>query len=108
MSTCSFSKQVLWCKDAMKITVVSPKQQYSHAPHFPTMLDTHFGLLANLNSWQRKVLATFVYRTLSVYDRYNLQTKQQDRMDQNVEELGKWGFPLLELYRMALQFYKRK
>ncbi|XP_013103104.2 Golgi resident protein GCP60 [Stomoxys calcitrans] len=28
-------------------------------------------------------------------------------MDKNVEELEKWGFPLLELYRMALQFYKQ-
>lgn len=28
-------------------------------------------------------------------------------MDKNVAELEKWGFPLQELYRMALQFYKR-
>ncbi|XP_061389287.1 Golgi resident protein GCP60 [Musca vetustissima] len=28
-------------------------------------------------------------------------------MDKNVDELEKWGFPLVELYRMALQFYKQ-
>ncbi|KAM7350487.1 Golgi resident protein GCP60 [Cochliomyia hominivorax] len=28
-------------------------------------------------------------------------------MDKNVGELEKWGFPLQELYRMALQFYKQ-
>lgn len=28
-------------------------------------------------------------------------------MEKSPAELEKWGFPLQELYRMALQFYKR-